>query len=123
MDKTTTWLIRGAAIVVISSGVIALFSFLKPNLNNFNKQEREKVAIEKAKKRCKDFDEFIYVEFETLYLRDKIKKAIMYKNLPMFFETTFGKKFITDFYPDENMLAILALKNIPVKVGVNLICK
>ena len=125
MDKTTTWLVRGAAIVVISSGVIALFSFLKPNLKQFNlsKEEKEKIAIEKAEKRCKDFDEFIYAEFETFYLRDQIKEVIMYKNFPIFFETTFGRKFNTDIYPDKDLMNLLASKNIPVKVGINLMCK
>ena len=58
MDKTTTWLVRGAAIFVISSGVIALFSFLKPNLNQFtlSKEEKEKIAIQKAEKRCENFE-------------------------------------------------------------------
>ena len=128
MDKTTTWLIRGAALVVISSGVIALLSFLKPNLINFGKEEREKIAIEKAKERCKNplFHQIGYGGFEYLYLEDLITKVIMYENLPMQIETTetvFGTKHITDFSPDEDFLALLAKKNIPVKVGINLMCK
>ena len=123
MDKTTTWLVRGAAIVVISSGVIALFSFLNPNLINFNKEEKEKIAIEKAKKRCQDFTAVSFSEFQTLYIWDKIKKVKIYKNLPMQFETTYGTKFIYHVYPNEDMLALLASKNIPVKVGINLMCK
>ena len=57
MDKTTTWLVRGAAIVVISSGVIALFSFLKPKLIQFtlSKEKKKKLLLKKQKKDVKIF--------------------------------------------------------------------
>ena len=77
MDKTTTWLVRGAAIVVISSGVIALFSFLKPNLNQFtlSKEEKEKIAIEKGEKRCKKFKILAKKELFEMLKNNQIIKA------------------------------------------------
>ncbi len=80
MDKTTTWLVRGAAIVVISSGVIALFSFLKPNLKQFNlsKEEKEKIAIEKGEKRCEKLPILYANDFMLMLRNNEIKKGFYF---------------------------------------------
>ena len=76
MDKTTTWLVRGAAIVVISSGLIPLFSFLKPKLNQFSlsREEKEKIVIEKAEKRCEKLPILYENDFMKMLKNNEIKK-------------------------------------------------
>jgi len=123
MDKTTTWLIRGAAIVVIIVGWVSyLDPYLKKQSEIKSNKDYEYESLN-AEKRCRDFPEFNDAEFKSLYDRDLIKEATMHGNLPVQFETTYGKKFITDFYPDKDLMDLLAIKNIPIRVGSNLMCK
>ena len=114
MDKTTTWLVRGAAIVVISSGVIALFSFLKPDLIQFtlSKEEKEKIAIEKAEKRCKKFKTLSKTEFLEMLRNNEIKKGFY---SPSFFQvnTKKGKYLLGTI----DQLINLSADGIPVHRG------
>ena len=120
MDKTTTWLVRGAAIVVISSGVIVLFSFLKPNLNQFNlsKEEKEKIAIEKAEKRCENFETLTKKRFFEMLTNKQIIKA---RYSPSFFQlyTKTGKYLLDRNYYAEQLLKLMD-DEIPVRSGKTL---
>tara|TARA_B100002019_G_C21138312_1_gene531830 strand:- start:429 stop:821 length:393 start_codon:yes stop_codon:yes gene_type:complete len=115
MDKTTTWLVRGAAIVVISSGVIVLFSFLKPNLNQFNlsKEEKEKIAIEKAEKRCENFEILTKKRFFEMLKNKQIIKA---RYSPSFFQlyTKTGKYLLSRKDTAELFLKLVVDDEIPV---------
>ena len=115
MDKTTTWLVRGAAIVVISSGVIALFSFLKPNLNQFtlSKEEKEKIAIEKAEKRCENFEILTKKRFFEMLKNKQIIKA---RYSPSFFQlyTEIGKYLLSRKDSAELFLKLVVDDEIPV---------
>ena len=118
MDKTTTWLVRGAAIVVISSGVIALFSFLKPNLNQFtlSKEEKEKIAIEKGEKRCEKLPILYGIDFMKMLKNNEIKKGF-YSPTYIQVNTTKGKYIVR--YVNEFSL-LMSEKNIPVYFGKTL---
>ena len=118
MDKTTTWLVRGAAIVVISSGVIALFSFLKPNLKQFtlSKEEKEKIAIEKAEKRCEKLPILYGIDFMKMLKNNEIKKGF-YSPTYIQVNTTKGK-YIVRYVNEFNLL--MSEKNIPVYFGKTL---
>ena len=120
MDKTTTWLVRGAAIVVISSGVIALFSFLKPDLIQFtlSKEEKEKIAIEKAEKRCENFETLTKKRFFEMLKNKQIIKA---RYSPSFFQlyTKTGKYLLDRNYYAEQLLKLMD-DEIPVRSGKTL---
>ena len=117
MDKTTTWLLRGAAIVVISSGVITLFNFFKPNLKQFNlsKEEKEKIVIEKAEKRCEKFPILSYEELYEMLENNLIIKARYNPSFPQV-NTKKGKYLMTI-----TQLMILKDENIPIYSGKTLI--
>ena len=118
MDKTTTWLVRGAAIVVISSGVIALFSFLKPNLKQFNlsKEEKEKIAIEKAEKRCEKLPILYENDFMLMLRNNQIKKGFY---SPSYYQVNTTKgKYIVRYV--NSFLLLMSEKNIPVRSGKTL---
>ena len=133
MDKTTTWLVRGAAIVVISSGVIALFSFLKPKLIQFtlSKEEKEKIAIEKAEKRCENFPKITYPELLIKINKKEIKEWFTdFENYQI--KNVRGKKLIITGIPSKSMIfSLLNSSGIPFKDEEkklpenykNLICK
>ena len=122
MDKTTTWLVRGAAIVVI---IVGWVSYLEPYLE---KQEQIKLNRDSvnnslsAKQRCKDFPKISESEFYDLYQKGLIKKAVMEANLPIQINTKKGN-YLTDFYADKYILNLFAKKNIPMVVGSSLMCK
>ena len=122
MDKSTTWLVRGAAIVVI---IVGWVSYLEPYLE---KQERIKSKRDSqyssfsAKQRCKDFPKISESEFYDLYQKGSIKKAVLAANLPIQINTKEGN-YLTVFYADKNILNLFGKKNIPMVAGTNLMCK
>ena len=118
MDKTTTWLVRGAAIVVISSGVIALFSFLNPNLKQFtlSKEEKEKIAIEKAEKRCEKLPILYENDFMLMLRNNEIKKGFY---SPSYYQVNTTKgKYIVRYV--NSFLLLMNEKDIPVRGGKTL---
>ena len=118
MDKTTTWLVRGAAIVVISSGLIPLFSFLKPKLNQFtlSKEEKEKIVIEKAEKRCEKLPILYENDFMKMLKNNEIKKGFY---SPTYYQVNTTKgKYIVRYV--NSFLLLMSEKDIPIHAGKTL---
>ena len=118
MDKTTTWLVRGAAIVVISFGVITLSSALKYQINqsNLNKEEKEKIAIKKGEKRCEKLPILYGIDFMKMLKNNEIKKGF-YSPSYIQVNTTKGK-YIVRYVNSFSLL--MSEKNIPVYFGKTL---
>ena len=118
MDKTTTWLVRGAAIVVISFGVITLSSVLKYQINQptLSKEEKEKIAIEKAEKRCEKLPILYGIDFMKMLKNNEIKKGFY---SPSYYQVNTTKgKYIVRYV--NSFLLLMNEKDIPVRGGKTL---
>ena len=127
MDKTTTWLIRGAALTVIFVG---FFNYLKPEMKRQSEiksySDRQYESYE-TKKRCENFPTISETEFRNFYQEDLIKEVLVSPdNLPIQINTSKGN-FLTDIYPSEDrepsLLRMFTDKDIPIKVGGPRMCK
>ena len=117
MDKTTTWLVRGAALVVISSGVIGLLKFLEPTFRkaNLSEEQKEKIAITKASERCKKFPILSKEKILEMLANNQIKKAFY---TPSSFQVNTKKgKYL---FKEVNLLVDLSREDIPIHSGKTL---
>ena len=111
MDKTTTWLVRGAALVVIGSGVIGLLKFLEPTFKkaNLSEEQKEKIAISKASERCKKFPILSKEKLLEMLENKQIKKAFY---TPSIFQVNTKKgKYL---FKEVDLLINLSRANIPI---------
>ena len=122
MDKTTTWLVRGAAVIVI---IVGWVSYLEPYLEKQAKikssREEEQRTLS-LKQRCKYFPKISEFRFYDLYKDGLIKKVVMAAGYPIQANTDKGN-YLTEVYADNDVIKQLNRKNIPMVVGSNLMCK
>ena len=122
MDKTTTWLIRGAALTVIFVG---FFNYLEPEMKRqseikSNSDRKHKSFLTQA--RCEDFPKISESRFRSLYEKDYIIQALFFDNLPMQINTISGN-FLTDLYPTQDLLKMLKDKKIVLRIGGSRMCR
>jgi len=118
MDKTTTWLVRGASAIVI---IFGLGYFAKPQLSRFmnyraeQKQYKSLTQNEKALLRCKNFPKIAYPELLKKINKKEIKEWFTdYENYQI--KTVRGKKFIITGIPsNSNIFSLLDNSGIPLK--------
>ena len=111
MDKTTTWLGRGASAIVIIFGISY---FAKPYIQRFNEyqslDEEEKTLL-----RCKNFPKITYLDLLKKIKNKEIKEFFTdYEKYQI--KTLRGKKFIiTDIPSNSNIFSLLYDSGIPLK--------
>ena len=84
MDKTTTWLVRGASVIVI---IFGLGYFAKPQISRFmnyraeqkqytilTQEEKDEEEYQLAEERCLKLEEISYTEFIKKLDNNEIKK-------------------------------------------------
>ena len=105
MDKTTTWLIRGASITVIFIGFFYFFLPEMRRISEIRSNDDFEYQNSGAERRCKD---------------------LVIPSLPIQINTSKGN-FLTDIYPSEDrepsLLRMFTDKDIPIKVGGPRMCK
>ena len=106
MDKTTTWLIRGASLIVIILGINYL---AQPYIQRY-KQYQSLDEYEKALLRCENFPEISYSDLVEKVKNNEIKEFFMGFNYEIIqVITTKGKKYIIqeDDYNDQEIWDLL----------------
>ena len=111
MDKTTTWLVRGASAIVIIFGISHV---AQPYIQRFNEYQSLD-EDEKALLRCKNFPKITYPELLKKINKNEIKEWFTdYENYQI--KTLRGKKFIiTDIPSNSNIFSLLYDSGIPLK--------
>ena len=112
MDKTTTWLIRGASLIVIILGINYL---AQPYIQRY-KEYQSLSEYEKALLRCENFPEISYSDLVEKVKNNQIKEFFRDFNSEIFqVITTKGKKYILqkDDYNDKEVWELL--EKIPFK--------
>ena len=94
MDKTTTWLVRGASLIVI---ILGIGYFIKPYIQRF-KEYQSLDEDEKTLIRCKNFPKITYPELLKKINNKEIKEWFTdYENYQI--KTLSGKKYIITNIP------------------------
>ena len=126
MDKTTTWLIRGASITVIFIGFFYFFLPEIKRISEIRSNDDFEYQNSDAERRCKDFPTISESEFISFYQEGLIKEVLVIPSLPIQINTSKGN-FLTDIYPSEDrepsLLRMFTDKDIPIKVGGPRMCK
>ena len=126
MDKTTTWLIRGASITVIFIGFFYFFLPEMRRISEIRSNDDFEYQNSEAERRCKDFPTISESEFKSFYQKGLIEEVLVIPSLPIQINTSKGN-FLTDIYPSEDrepsLLRMFTDKDIPIKVGGPRMCK
>ena len=84
MDKTTTWLIRGASLIIIVFGSIAFNDYLqaKRTLKEVEVATKENLKQQEAIERCKSVQQISLMKYSDLVEEGQIKRLIISKEGP-----------------------------------------
>ena len=121
MDKTTTWLVRGASIIIILVG----FLYLKPY---FQKLEETRIIINnrreemEAQNRCRSMEKISYSKFLNLVNSGEVKELIISGGELSELKTN-NDNFVVSLAPDSNLLNLLTANNVDFSVGGSELCK
>ena len=122
MDKTTTWLVRGASLIIIFVG----FIFLKPYFqiqeqirinDRYEKENRE------ANERCKQRKEISYRKLLDLINSGQVTKIVLSSNNGLSEVKTKNESFSVSIAPDKELLDLFTENNIDITVGSFGLCK
>jgi len=123
MDKTTTWLVRGAAIVVI---IVGWVSYLEPYLKkqelirlNRNYENQKSKSVE----RCDQKKRISYSELLDLINSGQVKSIMLSPDTSLVEIKTKNNSFVASIAPDKDLLALFSANNIQMVVGSEGLCK
>ena len=123
MDKTTTWLVRGAAIVVI---IVGWVSYLDPYLK---KQEQIRFNRDyeyqsrQARERCNQKERISYAQFLDLVNSGLVKTIQVSPDFNLSEIKTNDGKFVVSIALDKDLMNLFSKNNIEVIVGSKGLCK
>ena len=123
MDKTTTWLVRGAAAIVI---IVGWVSYLDPYLK---KQEQIRINSDyenqssQARERCNQKERIYYSKFLDLINSGVVKSVHFSSDEGLSEIKTNDGNFVILLAPDSELLSLLTSNNIDLKVGSKGLCQ
>ena len=117
MDKTTTWLVRAAAVIVI---IVGWVSYLDPYLKKqdeirFNKNYENQ--LRQANQRCEKLEKISYYQFLNLVKSGQITRVNLSSNNGLSEVKTKNNTFAVSIAPDKELLALLTANNIDIAAG------
>ena len=117
MDKTTTWLVRGAALTVIFVGWV---SYLDPYLKKqdeirFNKNYENQ--LRQANQRCEKLEKISYYQLLDLVKSGQITRINLSANNGLSEVKTKNNTFAASIAPDKELLALFSANNIDIAMG------
>ncbi len=126
MDKTTTWLVRGAAVVVIGFGAASLFSQSPEQKEEFQTDRMFEKSYARAEKELKKYCAplfrkcltYKYSEFKQAVKKGNVEKIVIFIDAgAAVVELKDGKKGKVNLAPDQDLLGLLNKHNVEIKVG------
>ena len=117
MDKTTTWLVRAAAVIVI---IVGWVSYLDPYLKKqdeirFNKNYENQ--LRQANQRCEKLEKISYYQLLDLVKSGQITRVNLSSNNGLSEVKTKNNTFAVSIAPDNELLALLTANNIDIASG------
>jgi len=117
MDKTTTWLVRAAAVIVI---IVGWVSYLDPYLKEQDKIRFNKIyenESRQAKQRCEKLEKISYYQLLDLVKSGQITRITLSANNGLSQVKTKNNTFAASIAPDKELLALFTANNIDIAVG------
>tara|TARA_B100000700_G_scaffold168453_1_gene186005 strand:+ start:1792 stop:2175 length:384 start_codon:yes stop_codon:yes gene_type:complete len=115
MDKTTTWLIRGASLVIIVFGSIALKDYLQVK-RAINSTKDEYLKQQEVIEKCESIGTLRYSNFIQAVQQKKVSRIIFSpsEGRVQVYEKD-GKISWVNVAPDQELLELLAENNVDVR--------
>ena len=117
MDKTTTWLVRAAAVIVIIVGWVSYLDpyFKKQDEIRFNKNYENQ--LRQANQRCEKLEKISYYQLLDLVKSGQITRINLSANNGLSEVKTKNNTFSASIAPDKELLALFSANNIDIAVG------
>ena len=117
MDKTTTWFVRGAAVIVI---IVGWVYYLDPYLKKqdeirFNKNYENQ--LRQANQKCEKLEKISYYQLLDLVKSGQITRINLSANNGLSEVKTKNNTFTASIAPDKELLALFSANNIDIAVG------
>ena len=122
MDKTTTWLVRGASLVVIFIGFIVLKPYFQIQ-EEIRRNERFDSDNRKANERCNKKERISYYKFLDLVNSGVVKRIQFSVDGELSEIETNDGNFVVSLAPNSDLLSLLDNNNIQLMVGSKGLCK